>query len=376
MSKLIHRTIFEAPNKVSVNLPLSDELRVYHPQGTFPLVEDPKTTKRASIVGMFVLRPTKKGWTQPILQDQHPSFYDVAGWGFNVKGADGGWLIANGNVVDAYRLALQYGVSDAVMVGSTTVAKEGTPHGKNPGHLWQPYGPTSWGHLHAQDPDLLVKIMRQRGQWQAEGYLSDRKYPAQIVITQSGKESTPDILDARIFHEKHPDGQPIEAYILTSKTGAERIRSRAMKFGLEARMDDILIVLSPDGQDDVVDLKRVPQVLYDDYEMRIVNHDGGQTILSEFARAGVLPQINLTLARGNPIYEVLQSYELKYAPMPMTEETRKEILASFEERVQYFFPNSDLKIPKEMVPVQILTDSSQDVAVVTFDTRALAGKGL
>ncbi len=44
---------------------------------------------------------------------------------FNLKGKDGGGLIANGAAVDAYRLGMQYGLADAVMVGSNTVSIEG-----------------------------------------------------------------------------------------------------------------------------------------------------------------------------------------------------------------------------------------------------------
>lgn len=373
MNALEHKTAYENKTKIAVELPLIDELKEYHTNGTFALVEDPKRTKKALILGMFVLRPAQEAWKAPVLLDGHPTLYGPKKWAFNVKGADGGWLIANGSVVDAYRLALQYGVSDAVMVGSTTVAKEGVPHGKNPGYLWQPYGPANWPHVKAADPQLYEKIMKQRQEWQRLGYLSNRRYPAQIVITQSGKESSPDILDARIFHSAHPDGSPIEAYILTSKTGAERIKSRAAKFGLEGRIDEMLIVLSPKDAPEKLELSRVPQTLYDAYGMMMVNHDGGQTILSEFSKAGVLPQINLTLARNQSVRDVLQEYDLRHAPVGMTEEQRDELLKTFEGRVQYFFTTSDGKIPRQLEPIQIITDGKDQVAVVAFDARNRKG---
>lgn len=373
MNALEHKTIYENKSKIAVQLPLIEELKQYHKNGTFALIEDPTRTQKALILGMFVLRPAQEGWKAPILVDGHPTLYEAKKWAFNVKGADGGWLIANGNLVDAYRLALQYGVSDAVMVGSTTVAKEGTPHGKNPGYLWQPYGPANWPHIKAADAQLYEKIMRQRKEWQRLGYLSGRKYPAQIVITQSGKESSPDILDARVFHATHPDGSPIEAYILTSRTGAERIKNRAAKFGLEGRINDILIVLSQEGSPETLDLSRVPQTLYDKYGMKMVNHDGGQTILSEFSKAGILPQINLTLARNQSVRDVLQTYDLRHAPVELTEEQREGLLKTFEDCVQHFFTTPDGSVPRQLEPIQIIADNKDQVAVITFDARDVKG---
>ncbi len=370
MTQLNHKTTYHDSTQYVKELPLIPELRAYHENGTFALVEDPHKTGKALIIGMFVLRPAKDGWSGDLT-----SFYDTKKWAFNVKGADGGWLIANGNHVDAYRLALQYGVSDAVMVGSTTVAKEGVPHGANKGYLWQPYGPAQWGHVKAADPNLADKIARQRTEWQKLGYLSSRKYPAQIVITGSGEHraGTRDILEASIFYEKHPDGTPIESYILTSETGAGRIRERAGKYALNNSIDKILLPLSPEGQPDKLDIARVPQYLHDELGMLLVNHDGGQTILSEFSKAGALPQINLTLARKRGVQEVFREYPLEFAPVKMTEEQRLAILADFDARVQYFFTGVDGKLPRELVPAQVITDSAQDVAVVTFNAQKLRG---
>ncbi|RJQ21160.1 hypothetical protein C4580_02860 [Candidatus Woesearchaeota archaeon] len=369
-STLAQKTVYENKSHAAVQLPLTPELQQYHENGTFALVEDPQNTKRASIVGMFVLRPAKEAWI-----GNPTSFSDAKHWAFNVKGADGGWLIANGNAVDAYRLALQYGVSDAVMVGSTTVAKEGVPHDGHKGYLWQPYGPANWPHLRAADPNLAAKIARQREEWQKLGYLSGRKYPAQIVITGSGEHrpGTRDILEASIFYETHPDGTPIEAYVLTSESGAQKIRERAGKYPLAGGIDKILLPLSPPGEPDKLDIARVPQFLYDSLGMRIVNHDGGQTILSEFSKAGALPQLNLTLARNRSVAQVFADYPLEHAPVRLTEEDRTRLISELDSRIQYFFTGPEGRIPAELIAAQIITDAAQDVAVVSFDARKLHG---
>lgn len=42
-----------------------------------------------------------------------------------------------------------------------------------------------------------------------------------------------DFLEARILHEVHPTGEPIEVYILTSEKGAHYIRERCGMYGLQ-----------------------------------------------------------------------------------------------------------------------------------------------
>jgi len=368
MNKLAQTTIYEDKSHIAKELQLIAELKALHPNGTFPLIEDPLKTKRTSTIGMFVLRPAKEAWNTPD-SNALTSMYAVPGWAFNIKGLDGGWLVANANPVDQFRLGAQYGLSDAVMIGSTTVAKEGVgPRG----HLWILSHVAAW--LKTLYPSMEHDVMKQRAAWQKEGYLSSRKYPAQIVITRSGdaKSGENDFLKARIFTATHADGTPLECYILTSEEGAKKIRTRAQSFGLEGRIDDILIPLSPPGKPGEIDLARVPEFLYQPpYNMRIINHDGGQTILSEFSKAGVLPQMNLTLTRNASLYDVLRA-----APIgeKITREAQKQqALATFDTNVQYFFPSSGGKLPKELIPVQIITDEPHDVAVVTFDARKLRG---
>lgn len=112
-SKLFHKTIFEDKSKIQVALPLVESLRNYHRMGgNFPLVSDPLVTRKTSIVGMFVLRPSVDNWTAPVVDDSgNMSMYGVnGGWAYNFTGLDA-WLIANCNTVDAFRLGLQYAIS-------------------------------------------------------------------------------------------------------------------------------------------------------------------------------------------------------------------------------------------------------------------------
>lgn len=118
--ELLHETVYENNEKIALSLPLTDELKSLHSTGTFPIVENPSITKKALIMGMFVMRPARDTWTTPV--SDFSSLYNIRDWCFNFKGLDGGGLIADGSVVDGYRLALHYGICDAVMVGSQTIA--------------------------------------------------------------------------------------------------------------------------------------------------------------------------------------------------------------------------------------------------------------
>ena len=144
---------------------------------------DPRIAQKALICGMFVVRPSLHPWSSPLDNNLYEM---VDQWAFNYRGYDGGWLIANHNVLDAFRLALQYGIADAVIVSSMTVAMEGVdkPSEDRQGYLWQPYAVTEWPHLKEAFPLALELITKQRQAWQQQGYIpTTRKYPAQIVYT-------------------------------------------------------------------------------------------------------------------------------------------------------------------------------------------------
>ncbi len=365
--ELKHQEVFRDAKNIAVELPLGNKLGALGGGARFPLVKDPRQTGRTAIIGMFVLRPAVSGWTSPLLVSGSPDLRKAGDWCFNVRGVDGGWLIAGGNPLDAYRLALQYGLADAVIVGSNTVAKEGVDHGVQPGYLWQPYGPLAWPHLAAIDSTLGEAIAEVRREWQSLGVLSTRKWPAQIVVSQSGEHRPPanDLFQARIFSAVHPDGTPVETYVLTSEAGAARMRQRMGKYNLRQSPDDVLLVASPKGDPESLDIAAVPALLKAKLDIRIANHDGGQTVLSKFSEAGALPQVNLTLMRGASVKDVLGTDQR------LDESVRRTVLAEFDTRRQLFF-SGDHRLPEALQPVSVLSDGGNGV-VVSFDSRKLRG---
>jgi hypothetical protein len=363
---LHHQEIYKDATAVGAYVSLG-ELSHLGQGAEFALVEDPRLTDRALIIGMFVLRPSLTGWTAPIIQEGKPSLSQATGWCHNVSGLDGGGFIADGCAFDAYRLALQYGLSDAVMVGTGTALKEGVPHNGLPGYLWQPYGPSSWPHVAAAEPELNRKIEGVRQQWQQQGLLSARRYPAQIIVTQSGNAGLDhDIFEARVFHEKHPDGTPLESYILTSRTGAARLQSRSASHGMQDRMNSALIVCSPDDEPDVLDIAAVPRVLRQKLDIRIANHDGGSIVLSEFSKAGALAQINFTLMRARSVLDVHKSKNPSMTPAEL-----EKLSETFEPRCSFMF-SGDRCLPRHLRPISVLVDDNEG-CVVCFDARQQRG---
>lgn len=107
--------------------------------GDYPVLFDPREARKTLIMGMFVLRPANCAWNGPSLSQNNARFdqdlYCVEDWAYGYKGIDGGLLIADNCPFDAFRVALQYGLSDAVIVGTKTVCAEGIDNASRKGDL-------------------------------------------------------------------------------------------------------------------------------------------------------------------------------------------------------------------------------------------------
>ena len=363
---LAQRTVFEDPSPIALRLPYGRSIAALHPRGSFPLVEDPRTTSRACIIGMMVLRPATTSWTPDFAAGDVPRELRGTGdWCYDVRGVGGSWPISGGNAFDAYRLAMQYGTVDAVLAGSSTVIREGRHVGARRAHLWQPYTPLSWSALAPYRGMLEPAISDLRRRWQDLGLLSRRSYPAQVAVTGSGVAEDPnaDILDARIFHERHPDGPAIEAWILTSEAGAVRLRERARR-RRRRDIDRIVLVGSSPESPETIDVARVPELLRTRLDARLVEHDGGATSLSAFLEAGAIAQLNLTLMRRRSVREVLA------AGGRIGDEQRKAVLQSWSDRPRLFPPGGGA-LPQSWRPFYAVAEEGEGAegVAVSFDVR-------
>lgn len=286
------------------------------------------------------------------------------------------------------RLALQYGLSDAVIVGSKIVTTDGAVTTDSPGYIWQPYEVCQWLHLKHADPFIGESVKQQRKEWQRMGYLSSREFPAQIMVTWSGEKKYPkyDFLAARIFHEKLPNGKPMETYIVTSEQGAWNIKQRAGQFNLQDRIDSMLITISPPSatssgtcpvptqvlnshhnhmeRSELIDLTALPKLLYDEYDIRIANHDGGRDVLRAFALAGALSQLNLTLCMNKSVLNVMDEHKIIKTSSP-------------EAGFQYFFRKDDFaENPKDLRRVKCSSTTQQGGINSSEGVRHSGGYGI
>ncbi len=364
---LNHYRIYLDERRIEVKIPFTDEMKYFFKDGDFPLVADPLKTRKTAIIGMFILRPAFETWTEKPVQDNGQlSIYEVKHWVYNIDGLSGGGILANENLMDAYRLAMQYAITDAVIIGSSTIIKDGVPkEDGSPGYLWLPHYCAEWPHLKKADPEMMNRFRAQRKLMQRLGYASHRKYPAQIAVTRSGKKTDPDLLSASIFHEKLPDGSPIETYIVTSKKGAEVIRERAADYGLEHRMDNILIPLSPEHDSAEIDLHRLPGYLFNNYNIILANHDGGKMVLEAFCNAGIMDQFNFTFARKPSLYDAVR------LNADIDESLKNKILRDFSSRTRDFFDTESGRMPKSFPVTEIIIDEPDEAAVIVLDTRKI-----
>jgi len=362
-----HQRTYRDESLISVSIPFTEEMKYYYKNGDFPLITDPLKTKRTTIIGMFILRPGVESWTAPQIDaNENLSIYEVKNWIYNIDRLSGGGIIANSNLMDGYRLAMQYAITDAVIVGSNTIINDGTPKKDGtPGYLWLPQYCAEWPHLKEADSEMLVRFKKQRKLMQKLGYASKREYPAQIAVTRSGKRTDPDLLSASIFHEKLPDGSSIEAYIVSSMKGAEKIKKRATEFNLENRIDNMLIILSPENNPDEINLSELPEVLYREYNIILANHDGGKKVLEAFCNAGIIDQFNFTFGRTPSLYEVVK----KNSEIDI--EIKKSVLKNFNSCTINFFDTENGSIPKKFIVAEIIADEPDEAAVVVLDTRKI-----
>lgn len=148
---------------------------------------------------------------------------------------------------------------------------------------------------------------------------------------------------------------------------------------LSNRIDSLLIELSPEGQPDEIDLTRLPYYLYEKLDMRIVNHDGGKRVLQRFCQANVLSQMNITLARQRSVWDVITTSKKLPQLTPDAVTTAK---GKFESNAEIFFNNSfptsevfsesgnpSGALPKTFIPISVISDRKDEVAVVAFDCR-------
>jgi len=112
--------------------------------------------------------------------------------------------------------------------------------------------------------------------------------------------------------------------------------------------------VSPAGDSESVDVARVPEVLRDRLDARLVEHDGGAVALRAFLDAGAVAQLNLTLMKGRSVHEVIAS-----SPR-LSEPERSEVLSSWDGRARLF------ELRPEWAPIQAIEEEGGEALVVSL----------
>ena len=285
---------------MTVRLPLPDALGALVDQEHETLCFDPRTASCALIIGSAILRSAAVEVVASDVRERGASaLFEIDDWSHAVEGAAAGLELSNGSMLDARRLALRYGLADAVLVGSATVAEEGVPNPGQKAWTWTLDTPLGFPVLAAHAASLSTAFADARSRLCAGGWRSSRDRPALIVITGGNNENLPAWLQAPAL--RSPD-----ARILTSRDGARRLLDLCRQAGPKAplspdRLGRMLLPHSTAGAPSRIDLASVPRMLRERLDVRIAAHDGGRRTLGAFSEAGALHQLDLTFIGAPPL---------------------------------------------------------------------------
>lgn len=176
---------------------------------------------------------------------------------FKIPGKSGGGPISGGSDEDRFVMGLLRCVSDAVLIGSGTL-REDARHVRIPEFIY-PEAKTFYANLRKK--------------------LGKPPLPLNVILTAGGRVD----LDEPTFHTKD-----LQAVIVTTIEGSARIA---------ANHGDISPVsVCSTGESGLTTPEAVLQVLAEEFDVRLLLHEGGPTIFGQFLAAKMIDELFLTLA--------------------------------------------------------------------------------
>lgn len=176
---------------------------------------------------------------------------------FLIPGKSGGSPISGGSADDHFVMGLLRSVADAVLAGSGTLRGD-------PGHVRIPE------LIYPDGKDLYAALRKKLGK---------PPLPLNVILTASGRVD----LNEPTFHT---DG--LQAVIVTTEEGMARIES--------GRSDRSHVAVRSTGERGSTSPEKVLKILYDEFQVRLLLHEGGPTIFGEFLAAKLIDELFLTLA--------------------------------------------------------------------------------
>lgn len=174
---------------------------------------------------------------------------------YNIPGRSGGAEISGGSAEDRFIMGLLRSVCDAVLIGS------GTLHG-DPGHVRIPE------FVYPEAKHLYAELRRKLGK---------PPLPLNVVLTASGRIN----LEEPTFHTP---GLPV--LIVTTEEGASRL----------ARHIPSEVAVWSTGETGSTRPEAVLNILADQFDVRLLLHEGGPLVFGQFLAAGAIDELFLTLA--------------------------------------------------------------------------------
>jgi riboflavin biosynthesis pyrimidine reductase len=180
---------------------------------------------------------------------------------FEVPGKSGGGDISGFNEADRFIMGLLRASADAVVVGSRTLREVA------PGHLWLAE--------HAY-PEGREHYARYR-----QGVLGKPEPPLNVIVSGSGAVD----LQRAVFRTRG-----VRTLIITSSNGRELLASNG---AAALDMAEVRAIEAPGGK---VTPGAILKLLRDEFAVKLLLHEGGPALFSDFVAHGCVDELFLTVA--------------------------------------------------------------------------------
>lgn len=241
-----------------------------------------------------------------------------------IPGKVGGGPISQGNVADAFGMALLRASADAVMVGSKTLNTESS-------HKWH----SDFIFDSFAQMENLPHLRAVFTQWRKTLH-KEHIYPPTFFMTLSGDIA---IDKATVFRDKD-----IQTFIVTGKEGAEKIRKDHPIYEKEVEMNGqkFSTILEFANETEMM------QFLRQKMGIQLLLHEGGQKVIDTLTQKGLITQFFLTRMNCSP-----------------------NVSPDEFEKAQYFFSSKDHKIPEEAKIISKRIDAAEKAVLYNLDFRAV-----
>lgn len=180
---------------------------------------------------------------------------------FDIPGQSGGGEISGGNEADRFIMGLLRASADAVIVGA------GTAHAVAPKHRF------AAEYVYPAAKDAYAHYRKE--------ILKKPRDPLTVVVTGRGNLD----ISRALFRTSGAD-----VLVITSKIGRDRLLREGAGQLPSTQIRDLY------GLEGSVDPRAIATLLETEFNVRLLLHEGGPTLLGSFVSAGILDELFLTMS--------------------------------------------------------------------------------